>query len=533
MIHNQDPSVSKFLALSFATLSRNLKSLALDCPLALDAFREFCTTHNDHFHNLEKLDIISHWTNIRCLDFKLPETLVELSIGDHPVFLDLPLSLLPPCLTRLSCFVSTLVLNGGESTAFRFPDTLTWAQIRVNEMKDWPKLIHLFPLGMEHLSISGYASATLTDHWTAISKFKSLRFLQLPIYFCIELEQAQLIPRSLEKLFLENMNVSGLSEESLLEILQALPQNLREVVGIWPMDISIPIAKHMPRTLEYGNLSIMLPEVVSFLPDSLTELMIRIGDYSCIASLPKRLQSLHLDGSICPLIDKLPLGLTSLTVNDEILNPEIASKLPPNLTMWSSSHLSKPIENIEDVFKALPATMTSLDARPVRWSPADAIRVPTSSTSSLHLPRHMKKLQLDFLDFSSSNLSEWVLGMPSNLKELLLSIDELQIGAFASFSTLPALNTLSIDVMKTPKGGWSQYIDFRSLPRNLSRLTVSDSDPEFDASDLTNDTFVGAPISLTSITLPNSPLVTEDCLQYISRVKRLAISEYGSNPHWF
>jgi hypothetical protein len=86
-------------------LSRNLKKLDFDCPNPIEALAQLHVTNKGHFQNLETLRIHSK-SHINTLEFDLPSTLTDLEMfgegEEGEMELSLPLSSLPPCLTRLS-----------------------------------------------------------------------------------------------------------------------------------------------------------------------------------------------------------------------------------------------------------------------------------------------------------------------------------------------------------------------------------------------------------------------------------------------
>jgi hypothetical protein len=99
--------------------------------------------------------------------------------------------------------------------------------------EEWSWIQHL-PVGIQHLSVAsvlkkypcfpyGRLDCLEHSHQPQISRH--------PID-TEEFDEAQLIPRSVEKLILNNFVHAKRSEEESLEILQALPQNLLLLKGL-------------------------------------------------------------------------------------------------------------------------------------------------------------------------------------------------------------------------------------------------------------------------------------------------------------
>jgi hypothetical protein len=194
---------------------------------------------------------------------------------------------------------------------------------------------------------------------------------------------------------------------------------------------------------------------------------------------------------------------------------------------------SNPIENVEEVFKALPPKLTNLEAfpNPIQLMAINHPRTPYHS--SLHLPRVIQLLELGYLDFSESKLTEWIGGLPTRLTTLKLCISHLQIGSFTEFGKLQMLTTLEVNVMNSPDGGWSAYLDFSSLRRNLTTLVVNDMSEDFDECDIHNDTFKGAPRYLNDLKIPNTPFLTKERLVYLPDLGYLSLLPEDIPPSWF
>ena len=136
--------------------------------------------------------------------------------------------------------------------------------------------------------------------------------------------------------------------------------------------------------------------------------------------------------------------------------------------------------------------------------------------ASLQLPRDMRQLELGCLDFSRSDFPAWVTGLPSGLTSLHLHVKHIQSDLYFSLGTLPALLFLTITVVEPPlDGGWARHLDFPSLPRSLTKFKLLHRTDVPVPSDITSDTFIGAPRHLRTIHIPDSPLLSVDCLVHL------------------
>jgi hypothetical protein len=253
--------------------------------------------------------------------------------------------------------------------------------------------------------------------------------------------------------------------------------------------ITPDIAKNLPRTLELIEERLIFPEAIPYIPDTFVELEVHPeGDYAHITSLPSKLRYLGLYSP--------PLRIFDI--------------LPPALTRLRLERGQNPIKDVERLFNGLPPTLTSLEAHSVYLLKSFLKPVPTPSHSSLMLPRGIKTLELSCLDFSDSSMAEWILGLPPNLTRLKICCRDLQRGGFTSLRVLVALEYLSFTVINSPGGKWAQFLDFPALPRHLIEFNLLPIVTDPYECDITNGTFLGAPLSLQSLNLPKSYHVTKD-----------------------
>jgi hypothetical protein len=186
---------------------------------------------------------------------------------------------------------------------------------------------------------------------------------------------------------------------------------------------------------------------------------------------------------------------------------------------------------LESFYSSLPLTLTELE-----YGSTEDLFLFLSSSSSLHLPRGLKSLQiLKEIEFSLCNMAEWILGLPETLTSLEFNVNPPPSrSAFSAFGALINLKKLLIEIPKPP-ASWAKRIDFRSLPRSLTQFELNDapygSIDELD-SDITNDVLIGAPRSLRSLLLPASSLLSQECLVHLPNLASFEEPE-GHTPTWF
>jgi hypothetical protein len=309
---------------------------------------------------------------------------------------------------------------------------------------------------------------------------------------------------------------------------------LKRLIGILPSVITLSVAQNLPKTLTAAGYLKFSPESISYLPDVIQAIDMRTpGDLSLIKTFPSRLVELRLNNLPLFLLDTLPNSLKLLVIfNSKFeLTPEIAQKLPRNLTSLAIPKAENPLTNLEQVFEGLPMAFSILRAAPQAEKDA-LLPIPTPSDSSLLLPRNMRRMEIGCLDFAENNAIEWLHGLPTGLRFLSLTINHLKRGMFTALGRLNGLHWLCIITKHSPSDGWAKCLDFPSLPRQ--RLVVLKFySMESESSDITNDTFSGAPLGLHSMTIPKSLLLTRDCQAHIPAVTHLLVHPSETQPDWF
>jgi hypothetical protein len=264
------------------------------------------------------------------------------------------------------------------------------------------------------------------------------------------------------------------------------------------------------------------------------------GDFSAISSFPPKLAHLHFLDFDSSLLRFLPKSLQSFKFNQNSwkdscrLSLLSISSLPRSLTSLSLPPISIDDTNpdvLESFYSSLPLTLTELE-----YGSTEDLFLFLSSSSSLHLPRGLKSLQiLKEIEFSLCNMAEWILGLPETLTSLEFNVNPPPSrSAFSAFGALINLKKLLIEIPKPP-ASWAKRIDFRSLPRSLTQFELNDapygSIDELD-SDITNDVLIGAPRSLRSLLLPASSLLSQECLVHLPNLASFEEPE-GHTPTWF
>jgi hypothetical protein len=517
-----------------ASLNRNLKRMTFHSNSALAMLKDICSAYPDHFHNLESLRISSSSAPSR-LDFLFPQTLTSLEIFSlDGTCISLTLPLLPPCLVRLSCAVKRLEI--GDS---KFPTTLQSLCLVTDSMQSWPFIFHLLPVALADLTIKaqGQGSSMREREWTSLSSLTNLKSLNLNVHGPFGVNEAQSIPRSVTDLKLQHV-LETRAEEWAIEILKSLPKTIRNLGGILPIRIcSIELAQSLPCTLENISEYEVAPQVVAYLPNSISNMTLGLNeDDSLLSTFPSNLRHLHIFKLSDSLLQRLPNHLQTLTIfgTSTRLNKELAQLLPRNLTQLEFLLVYNPLENTE-LFQALPSTLTCLAANSPLALPSRMIPVQTSATSSLEFQRAMKKLDIGCLDFNNGDFGKWILGLTTTLTSLSLTINRAKKADFQSFGNLPFLSILTLALLNVPKGGWAGFLDFSSLPVCLEQFSLYSLGIAFQHSDISNNTFKGAPHFLKSLIVPSSPLVNKACLVHLRNLERFSfnVGQFCNMVSWF
>jgi hypothetical protein len=329
-----------------------------------------------------------------------------------------------------------------------------------------------------------------------------------------------------------------MDEQQCIEILQILPPNLTKLGGILRGPIHPKVAKNLPRTLkQFTYTPPCMLNAVSYMPDGIELLHVwnRGADCDAVSKFPSKLTTLSLAEVSLLLLMKIPAELRSLAILDTRVVPseKVIRILPKNLTLLELQFGTKSVKDLSLLLGALPLTMTKFTLLPGLLNPL--IRpIPAPLDSSLRLPRYLKHLGMS-LDFSESSLSEWILGLPNTLTVLALDLLELQKGAFSSMIHLHALKELSIDLLANQKQELAQLIEFGSLPRKLSHLSLkwafSEGKPLYEETHFVNDALKGAPRSLTYLQLPESRMLTYGCLTHLPNIQTFELNY--NTPLWF
>jgi hypothetical protein len=399
---------------------------------------------------------------------------------------------------------------------------------------DWPSVFELLPTDIEHVQVYSmeYGAPMILTDWNVIGELEKLKTLGTCVRGPFDVEEARLIPRTVQTLLLHSFQVPP-NTDWCTRILEALPQNLTRLEGVWPGRISADRAQSLPKLLEMVETTVSY-EAVPRLPKNFKALEISGFDFDpefdASMTFPASLIRLSIPKLSVTLADKLPNGLQIMTIGEILLTPQTLEKLPKNLTSLFIDDALCEVQELEPLLKSLPPNLTSLCMPQLCLLGGARVATQAPPGSSRIISRRMRKLELPNLDFP--NLSEWILGLPTTLKRLMLRINNLEKDGLKSLIHLHSLDELRIKVSSSPKDGWAQCLKFRFLPRQLGTLHVFDMGRVTQDSNLTDESFIEAPPRLHWVALPRSPLVTEKCLVHLPNLARLVFP--GRNaPTWF
>jgi hypothetical protein len=417
---------------------------------------------------------------------------------------------------------SVSLLEEGDQP-FRFPPCFKILDFRLQNLNHPNRTFIFRSLPVDTESITTFISlddyAFGIDDWNALSRLTKLKYLESFVHGPFGANEASLLPKSLETLVFYGIHRTladdGSNQNLHIEMLNALPPKLTRLGGLWPQKISCAhVIQSLPQSIKILDGWHITPALVNHLPDHLSDLNVQGTLLELPCSFPSNLRNLEIPDFHEMIAEKLPNQLESLKIKKYVsFTGKLIEKIPRSLTLLASIWVNCPIgDDIEHLIMALPPSLKEFRALP---NDVDIDSVPTPSHSSSLLPRTIEVLEIGMLDFSQSNMAEWILGLPTRLHTLSISVQHIQTGAFAHMRRLNALHNFTLIVRKTPVTGWAKCIDFKSLPRSLTSLVTIDGDPELKASDITNDCFVYAPVGLNSLTIPISPLLTRDCLAHL------------------
>jgi hypothetical protein len=547
LFNERDAAKNVLSGLQLSTLSRHLEVLNLKSDSSLDAFHDLHSLHPGHFQRLERLSLKFRTRPVN-LNFQLllPQTLTDLELFRRSAApkCNIPSpSLLPPSLKSLTLYGVEVELDGHS-----FPKNLKTffylAHSGPSESNSlqWALVFRFLPIGIERVTFrSRCGTLAEADRWSSLSKLINLKSLDVSVRGPFSIELAQMLPRSIEELHLAHI-YTGL-ETWCVDLLKskALPPRIRKMTGVC-RGINTAVAQNLPETLELMGNPQIAPGIIPHLPNNISMVHVSsTGDLGNISSFPSNASEILLPHLTHSLAKRLPKGLKSLTIHHSLIGIplEAFSILPTNLTALDTYWTPNPSTNIEGFLKVLPRTLTCLKLSVVGRTESE-IFFPTPSQSSLHLPRCMEILEIGHMDFSGCSMADWILGLPRSLTLLGISVRDLQKDTFPAFGILPSLNTLKIEVENPPEDGWASKLDFKFLPRSLTEIRLKQTpslqphtmQPLHHSSDITNETFRGAPMRLKVLEIPKSPKINRGCLVHLPRI--LTIWEQPQIvPVWF
>jgi hypothetical protein len=523
-------AITEHLSLHLSDLNRNLKRVNIEAPSAIQAFNAQLIRDPTSFPCLESL-WLGNSSAISVLEVNMPSNLKELKLGLSVQVQALSLSQLPIGLTSLECDVITFTI---PEECPKFP--LGLKELILRTSGQLPNLFRSLPTGCQKVVIRSsdilHTDANISDEeWTALSQIE-LNHLDCSAPENFDAQHAQRLPKTLQSLSLR-MN-RPFREDWSCSVLQALPQKLKYLYGVWGRVITVAIAQAMPRSLEMTLQEAIDPEAVAYLPYNI--LGVRLAedcDLGLIRSFPSRLAHLRTPDLPNSIASILPHGLNGLTLehNEAKLTQAIIGLLPTNLLSLRINSASRgPFDRWEDL-EALPKGLNSLRlvSQYSKERRNDLVRLPTASHTSQCLPRTLKNLSLGCLDIPPSAFSDWIGGLPTNLQTLHLLVSALPREATSAFRGLSNLHLLEIGVLDSPEGGWSQVL--QNLPENLGYLACFDHGSS-GPTDITNMVFKHLPRTLWCLILPDSPQLDRECLSNLPALGCLYFGRYQT-PSWF
>jgi hypothetical protein len=220
---------------------------------------------------------------------------------------------------------------------------------------------------------------------------------------------------------------------------------------------------------------------------------------------------------------KLPHQLKQLESFDDrvVLDEATIARLPGHLTSLDLKYAIKSFPAItETLFQAFPRTLTSLKVYPTGARDADKIQ--TTPESSQHLPKCLETLEIGLIDLGGNeNLTKWILGLPKS--DLFANASGTEW--LDCLRTLDELTSLRLAFHQVSRPTQCSSLHF--LPRKLKSLFwIQTFDGQFN-----NESFRGAPPSLTYLNIPSSPSLNEDCLQFLPNLEEVEFPT-GTLPAW-
>jgi hypothetical protein len=505
----------------------NLKSLSMNLPNAFEIINDLMTSSDFSSVQLETLKIASI-SDIARWDVQLPSSLTVLHVGIFELQLGvLPLSILPAGLIELKCFAQVLEVPEGV----RFPPTLRKLDVTLSRhtpiLSLLPQCLHTLCLSRSTIDYNMVSD----EDWMALSRLELNRAVLPRIRLGYDPDFLQYLPKTIEELIFET-RASELTANQCISVLKALAplSSLRVLEGVWPTDMDLSVVQSMPPTLEMKFEELVYGEAVHLLPTNTKGLVCNEPTFNHIQRLPPHLQHLTVPYITEALARLLPPSLLtlSMTHKEAKLTEALINLLPRKLfSLVTEARCIQPFDRIESL-KSLPGNLITLELKTFQ-DPEAIVAVSTPSESSRFLPPYLENLELGCLDFSSSDMADWCLGLPRSLTSITLLLSTLPADGLSAFQQFKQLHSLDIEVISPPTSGWSQHL--AKLPAQLGFLALRDASPLPNPSNITSKSFQYELPHLNWLLLPESPLLDEECLNLLPELTQLYMGNYSS-PEW-
>jgi hypothetical protein len=507
-------------------LPKNLKTLKISAKHDVAAAEIFFRDHPGHFTNLRSLSLVN-FAKPHPLGFTLPSTLEELVLGSWlaPVGV-LKLSELPPNLLQFRGNILQIEDPGEAAGDAKFPETLQSLQLFV---KIHVHFSHLLPQQLETLMYSCQSdqqSVCIRD-WSDLQRL-SLKELSLTVFGSFDVQEALQLPRTLKSISLSFIH-GKITPEWSIRVIEALPQNVTSLRGVFPDSMPISVIKCLPSTLVWDGTEKIDPEGLAIMPLNTQSVYLRPNaDLSKISCFPPNLQALSIHTLNDSLASMLPSTLTRLSIQSHQLCLEETQIrcLPRNLKyLIINTETGTQIDKMES-FKQLPASLMHLRVtkRSTRTS-GDFMLIPTSE-SSQWLPHSLTCLDLYPLEHLTPC---WIDGLPKTLRSIALECRTLSSSLFPSLAEFSVLTALKIRALQTPDDQWRHCL--AHLPPKLIHVAFLDSS-QGAKTDLTNDSFLWVPASVVKIDIPESPKLDKACCAHLPNLVCVNFGNHLAKP-WF
>jgi hypothetical protein len=301
-----------------------------------------------------------------------------------------------------------------EGEVSKFPETLQSLDLFV---KSHVHFSHLLPAQLESLTYGCHSvtSGTIRD-WSDLRRL-SLKTLFLTVCGNFDVQEALLLPRTLKTLVLSYISVPNTPEWSI-RVLEALPQSLTHLRGVFPYSMPISVIKCLPPTLLWDGNEDIDPEGLAMMPAKTKSLILSPNcEISKISCFPPNLESLSMHMLNDSVASMLPHSLKRLNIRNHkvCLEETQINLLPRNLeNLIVNTGTGVPIDRMES-FKQLPASLTFLRMLKLSNPRFDESIPILTLESSQWLPRSLSILDISPLDHF---VPGWLNGLPKTIKSM-------------------------------------------------------------------------------------------------------------------